>query len=136
MPSRLQRRHRRRRRELSVGDGQSYPTSIVRYGFVQTDTDFYVFGGVSDGSEVTTLIATTRHRNVDVALPMPFTSEAPTCSRRMAALFTAHRATPATASHRITSPPTPGRRWLPIRLLRITTALHRAFNGKVFVVGP
>ena len=27
-----------------------YPTTIVRYGFVQTDTDFYVFGGVSDGT--------------------------------------------------------------------------------------
>ena len=29
-----------------------YPTTIVRYGFVQTATDFYVFGGVSDGTHV------------------------------------------------------------------------------------
>ena len=27
-----------------------YPTTIVRYGFAQTATDFYVFGGVTDGA--------------------------------------------------------------------------------------
>ena len=29
-----------------------YPKNIVRYGFAQTATHFYVFGGVSDGTEV------------------------------------------------------------------------------------
>ena len=37
-----------------VGTAASpYPTTIVRYGFAQTATDFYVFGGVSDGLRVT-----------------------------------------------------------------------------------
>ena len=58
-----------------------YPTTIVRYGFVQTATDFYVFGGVSDGAEVNNV------NSYNIASgtwtprsPMPFTSEAPTCS--------------------------------------------------------
>ena len=59
--------------------------------------------------------------------PMPFSGEAPTCAldgidgHRLLRGRIRH----ATASHPTTSPPTPGRHWLPIRLLRITTALHR-----------
>ena len=29
--------------------GNPYPTTIVRYGFAQTATHFYVFGGVDNG---------------------------------------------------------------------------------------
>ena len=61
--------------------GNAYPTTIVRYGFVQTATHFYVFGGVDNG-------ATTNAVNrMDLATgtwepraPMPFQGEAPTCS--------------------------------------------------------
>jgi N-acetylneuraminic acid mutarotase len=60
--------------------GTPYPTTIVRYGFAQTATHFYVFGGVSDGTRVNNV------NRMDIATgawqsraPMPFTSEAPTC---------------------------------------------------------
>ena len=59
----------------------SYPTTIVRYGFVQTATDFYVFGGVSDGSEVNNVNRYNIASGTWTPLsPMPFTSEAPTCA--------------------------------------------------------
>ena len=101
--------------------------NIVRYGFAQTATHFYVFGGVSDGTRVNNV------NRMDLATgtwepraPMPFTSEAPTCAlMHPLASFIARRETPATASHATTLPPTPGRHWLPIPLLRITTARYR-----------
>ena len=58
-----------------------YPIDIVRYGFAQTATHFYVFGGVSDGTRVNNV------NRMDISTgmwqsraPMPFTSEAPTCA--------------------------------------------------------
>jgi hypothetical protein len=58
-----------------------YPTTIARYGFAQTATHFYVFGGVSDNTSVNAV------NRLDLATgiwesraPMPFTSEAPTCA--------------------------------------------------------
>src|SRR5204862_7618654 len=59
-----------------------YPISVVRYGFAQTATHFYVFGGVSNGTSVNNV------NRMDLATgmwearaPMPFTSEAPTCAQ-------------------------------------------------------
>src|SRR4029450_9951134 len=59
----------------------AYPLNIVRYGFAQTATHFYVFGGVADGTRVNNV------NRYDLAsgtweprAPMPFTSEAPTCA--------------------------------------------------------
>ena len=61
--------------------GTPYPTTIVRYGFAQTATHFYVFGGVSNGTQVNNV------NRMDIGTgvwqsraPMPFTSEAPTCA--------------------------------------------------------
>ena len=59
-----------------------YPTTIVRYGFVQADTDFYVFGGVDNGAKPTNAvnrynIATGTWTSLS---PMPFSGEAPTCA--------------------------------------------------------
>ena len=58
-----------------------YPTTISRYGFAQTATHVYVFGGVSNGTRVNTV------NRMDFATgmwqpraAMPFTSEAPTCA--------------------------------------------------------
>ena len=58
-----------------------YPIPDVRYGFAQTATHFYVFGGVSNGTRVPDV------NRMDLATgmwqsraPMPFTSEAPTCA--------------------------------------------------------
>ncbi len=58
-----------------------YPTTIVRYGFAQTATHFYVFGGVDNG------FATNAVNRMDLATgtwqsraPMPFGDEAPTCA--------------------------------------------------------
>ena len=58
-----------------------YPITNVRYGWAQTATHFYVFGGVSDGTRVNDVY------RMDIATgawqpraPMPFTSEAPTCA--------------------------------------------------------
>jgi N-acetylneuraminic acid mutarotase len=61
--------------------GNPYPITDVRYGFAQTATHLYVFGGVSDGTRVNNV------NRMDLATgtwepraPMPFTSEAPTCA--------------------------------------------------------
>ena len=61
--------------------GNPYPITDVRYGFAQTATHFYVFGGVNDGTEVNNV------NRMDIATgvwepraSMPFTSEAPTCA--------------------------------------------------------
>ncbi len=58
-----------------------YPIPDVRYGFAQTATHFYVFGGVSNGTRVPDV------NRMDIATgmwqsraSMPFSSEAPTCA--------------------------------------------------------
>src|SRR5262249_30635715 len=58
-----------------------YPITDVRYGFAQTATHFYVFGGVSNGTRVNSvnrLVLATGMWEARAA--MPFTSEAPTCA--------------------------------------------------------
>src|SRR6185369_7478810 len=59
-----------------------YPITDVRYGFAQTATHFYVFGGVSNGTRVNNvnrLVLATGMWEARAA--MPFTSEAPTCAQ-------------------------------------------------------
>src|SRR6185437_15436157 len=59
-----------------------YPITDVRYGFAQTATHFYVFGGVSNGTRVNSvnrLVLATGMWEARAA--MPFTSEAPTCAQ-------------------------------------------------------
>jgi hypothetical protein len=61
--------------------GTAYPTTIVRYGFAQTATHFYVIGGVDNG------FTTNAVNRMDLATgtwepraPSPFFGEAPTCA--------------------------------------------------------
>ncbi len=61
--------------------GNPYPTTIVRYGFAQTATNFYVFGGVDNGNQTNAVNTMDLATGVWSPLaPMPFTSEAPTCA--------------------------------------------------------
>jgi len=58
-----------------------YPSTIVRYGFAQTATHFYVFGGVSDGTRVTAVNRMNLATGTwEPRAPMPWESEAPTCA--------------------------------------------------------
>ena len=114
-----------------------YPITDVRYGFAQTATHFYVFGGVSNGTRVNNV------NRMDLATgmwqaraPMPFTSEAPTCAL-MAATNKVYCAEGDTgsgfASYDIATDT-----WTP--LASIPGGDHYgsasgAFNGKVFVAG-
>ena len=114
-----------------------YPTTIVRYGFAQTATHFYVFGGVSNGTRVNNV------NRMDLATgmwqsraAMPFTSEAPTCAL-MASTGIVYCTEGDTgsgfASYNIATDT-----WTP--LASIPGGDHYgsasgAFNGKVFVAG-
>ena len=114
-----------------------YPISDVRYGFAQTATHFYVFGGVSNGTRVPDV------NRMDLATgmwqsraPMPFTSEAPTCAL-MASTGIVYCTEGDTgsgfASYNIATDT-----WTP--LASIPGGDHYgsasgAFNGKVFVAG-
>jgi hypothetical protein len=61
--------------------GTPYPITDVRYGFAQTATHFYVFGGVSDGNRVNNVNRMSLATGTwEPRAPMPFTSEAPTCA--------------------------------------------------------
>ena len=58
-----------------------YPTTIVRYGFAQTATDFYVFGGVDNGFTTNAVNKYNLASGTWTSLaPMPFGDEAPTCA--------------------------------------------------------
>ncbi len=114
-----------------------YPVTDVRYGFAQTATHLYVFGGVSNGTRVNTV------NRMDLATgmwqgraPMPFTSEAPTCAL-MASTGIVYCTEGDTgsgfASYNIATDT-----WTP--LAAIPGGDHYgsasgAFNGKVFVAG-
>ena len=115
-----------------------YPISIVRYGFAQTATHFYVFGGVSDGTRVPDV------NRMDLATgmwqsraPMPFTSEAPTCAL-MASTGIVYCAEGDTgsgfASYNIATDT-----WTPLASDPFHSdhygSASGAFNGKVFVAG-
>jgi hypothetical protein len=117
--------------------GTAYPTTICRYGFVQTATHLYVFGGVSDGTQVNNV------NRMDIAsgtwqprAPMPFTGEAPTCAL-MASTGIVYCAEGISgsgfASYNIATDT-----WTP--LAAIPGGDHYgsasgAFNGRVFVAG-
>jgi len=61
--------------------GNPYPTTIVRYGFVQTATHFYVFGGVDNGATTNAVNRMDLSTgNWEPRAPMPFSGEAPTCA--------------------------------------------------------
>jgi len=62
--------------------GNPYPTTIVRYGFVQTATHFYVFGGVDNGAVVNAvnrMDLSTGNWEPRAAMPT-IGGEAPTCA--------------------------------------------------------
>jgi N-acetylneuraminic acid mutarotase len=62
--------------------GNPYPTTIVRYGFVQTATHFYVFGGVDNGAitnAVNRMDLSTGNWEPRAAMPTAG-GEAPTCA--------------------------------------------------------
>ena len=114
-----------------------YPITDVRYGFAQTATHFYVFGGVSNGTrvpDVNRLVLATGMW--ESRAPMPFTSEAPTCAL-MASTGIVYCTEGDTgsgfASYNIAT-----NTWTP--LASIPGGDHYgsasgAFNGKVFVAG-
>ena len=114
-----------------------YPITDVRYGFAQTATHFYVFGGVSEGTRVNSvnrLVLATGMWESRAA--MPFTSEAPTCAL-MASTGIVYCTEGDTgsgfASYNIAT-----NTWTP--LASIPGGDHYgsasgAFNGKVFVAG-
>jgi N-acetylneuraminic acid mutarotase len=118
--------------------GDSYPTTIVRYGFVQTATDFYVFGGVDNGSTTNAVnrynIATGSWTSLS---PMPFSGEAPTCAL-MADTGIVYCADGAT-SNSFASYDIATDTWTPLAPDPFTTdhygSASGAFNGKVFVAG-
>ena len=64
-----------------MDSGYRVPTTIVRYGFAQTATHFYVIGGVDNGA------ATSAVNRMDISTgewepraASPFSGEAPTCA--------------------------------------------------------
>jgi hypothetical protein len=60
---------------------QAYPSTIVRYGFVQVGSDSYVIGGVSDGSRVTTMNRYNAATNTwTPRAAVPVASEAPSAA--------------------------------------------------------
>jgi len=109
----------------------------VRYGFAQTATHFYVFGGVSDGTRVNNV------NRLDLATgtwqsraSMPFASEAPTCAL-MASTGIVYCTEGDTgtgfASYNIATDT-----WTPLASIPGTDhygSASGAFNGKVFVAG-
>ena len=117
--------------------GNPYPITDVRYGFVQTATHLYVFGGVSDGTRVNNVNRMDLSTGTwEPRAPMPFTSEAPTCALDASAgiVYCAEGDTGSGfASYDIA-----GDTWTP--LATIPGGDHYgsasgAFNGKVFVAG-
>ena len=116
----------------------AYPVDIARYGFVQTATDFYVFGGVSDG------FTTNAVNSYNIAsgtwtsrAAMPFSGEAPTCALDSSTgiVYCADGlATNSFASYNIATDT-----WTPLSPDPFATdhygSASGAFNGKVFVAG-
>src|SRR5437764_13965127 len=61
--------------------GNPYPSTVVRYGFAQTATHFYVFGGVDNGNTTNAVNRMDLSTgNWEPRAPMPFSGEAPTCA--------------------------------------------------------
>ena len=115
-----------------------YPITDVRYGFAQTATHLYVFGGVSNGTRVPDV------NRMDLATgmwqsraPMPFTSEAPTCAlmESTGIVYCAEGDTGSGfASYNIAT-----NTWTPLASDPLSPnhygSASGAFNGKVFVAG-
>ena len=118
--------------------GNPYPITIVRYGFAQTATHFYVFGGVSGGTRVNAVnrmeIATGIWQSRS---PMPFTSEAPTCAL-MASTGIVYCAEGDTGTH-FASYNIATDTWTPLANTPNPSddygSASGAFNGKVFLAG-
>src|SRR5882724_8110642 len=114
-----------------------YPITDVRYGFAQTATHFYVFGGVSNGTRVNNVNRLVLATGMwESRASMPFSSEAPTCAL-MASTGIVYCTEGDTgsgfASYNIAT-----NVWTP--LASIPGGDHYgsasgAFNGKVFVAG-
>jgi N-acetylneuraminic acid mutarotase len=118
--------------------GNPYPTTIVRYGFVQTATHFYVFGGVDNGT------ATNAVNRMDLSTgtwepraPMPFGGEAPTCAlmESTGIVYCADGIT----SNQFAAYDIAADSWTPLAPDPLITdhygSASGAFNGKVFVAG-
>jgi len=109
----------------------------VRYGFVQTATDFYVFGGVDNGFTTNAVNSYNLASGTWTPLAaMPFGDEAPTCAL-MADTGIVYCAdgngTNAFASYDIAS-----NTWTPLTSTPNAEdygSASGAFNGKVFLVG-
>ena len=117
--------------------GTPYPSTVVRYGFAQTATHFYVFGGVDNGNRLNTV------NRMDLATGtwepragMPFTSEAPTCALDTSSgiVYCAEGDTGNNfAAYNIATDS-----WTPLANTPNTDdygSASGAFNGKVFLVG-
>ena len=118
--------------------GNPYPTTIVRYGFAQTATHFYVFGGVDNGA---TTSAVNRMElstgNWEPRAAMPFSGEAPTCALD-ASTGIAYCAD-GFATNAFAAYDTNTDTWTPLApdpfVVDHYGAASGAFNGKVYVVG-
>ena len=118
--------------------GNPYPTTIARYGFVQTATHFYVFGGVTDGfttSAVNRMSLATGTWEPRAA--SPFSGEAPTCA--LDASTGIAYCTDGLATNGFASYDTNTDTWTTLASDPFATdhygSASGAFNGKVFVAG-
>jgi len=122
--------------------GTAYPTTIVRYGFAQTSTRLYVFGGVDNGA------ITPAVNRMDLATgtwepraAMPFSSEGPTCALDEAAglVYCAEGADGAGGGNQFASYNIATDSWTPLApdpfVLDHFGSVSGVFNGKVFVIG-
>jgi hypothetical protein len=118
--------------------GTPYPTAIVRYGFAQTVTHFYVFGGVDNGSTTSDVNRMNIATGVwEPRAPMPFSGEAPTCAlmESTGIVYCADGSdTNSFAAYNIATDT-----WTPLApdpfVFTHYGSSSGAFNGKVFVAG-
>src|ERR1051326_5118325 len=114
-----------------------YPITDVRYGFAQTATHFYVFGGVSNGTRVNNVNRYNLATGMwEARAPMPFTSEAPTCAL-MANTGIVYCAEGDTGNH-FASYNIATDTWTPLANTPNSDdygSASGAFNGKVFLAG-
>ena len=110
----------------------------MRYGFAQTATHLYVFGGVADGTRTTAVNRMSLATGTwEPLAPMPFESEAPTCAlmESTGIVYCAEGDTGnGFAAYNIATDT-----WTPLAADPFVTdhygSASGAFNGKVFVVG-
>jgi len=117
--------------------GNPYPSTVVRYGFANTGTHFYVFGGVDNGNRINAV------NRMDIATGvwesragMPFTSEAPTCALDTSSGLV-YCAEGDTGNH-FSAYDTNSDTWTPLANTPNGDdygSSSGAFNGKVYLVG-